>query len=181
MLSKSTQQLILSALFIAMGVVFPILFHMTGLGKMFLPMFWPVAASAFFLSVPFLCMVSVLTPLVSLLLTGMPPIPILQLMMVEMAVMTLSIRVLYQKRTLGTVWIVGIGLFLSRCITYFAAGFIGPLIGLPADVYSISRILTGIPGVIAIWVIIPILINRTIHIPYFYCGRPHVNCTSSLL
>lgn len=179
-LSKRTQQLILSALFIALGVAFPILFHMAGLGKMFLPMFWPMAAASFFLSIPFVCMISILTPLTSFLLTGMPPMPILQLMMVEIAVMTISICTLYQRSALGAAWLVGIGVLLSRLITYFAAGFIGPLIGLPDDVYSISRILTGIPGVIAIWVIIPILISRIQHIPLFYSVRHHVDRAPSI-
>ena len=42
--------LILAVIFSAFGVLVPVLFHMVGLGSIFLPMFIPLAAGAFFLS-----------------------------------------------------------------------------------------------------------------------------------
>ena len=45
-MKNRTLQLTLSACFIAMGVGTPILFHQIGLGRTFMPMFWPMEAGA---------------------------------------------------------------------------------------------------------------------------------------
>ena len=68
--SDRSRHIVLSALFITLGLVLPMLFHGLGLGRFFLPMFWPVAASGFFLTAPFCLAVGILTPWVSFLLTG---------------------------------------------------------------------------------------------------------------
>lgn len=178
MIGKQTLQMIEGALFMALGFVFPVVFHMAGMGKVFLPMFWPLAVSGFFLTRPFAAAVGLLTPLISFLLTGMPPIPILQLMMIELSVMTLTIRLLFDQTRLGAFWIVIAGLAVSRIVTWIGAEGIAPLLGLPPDLYALSKIIEGIPGIIAILIVVPLLVKRIFHIPIFQSRQSNVTDAS---
>ena len=93
--------MILSGLFIALGVIVPILFHMVGLGSFMLPMFWPLCLGAFMLSPAFAILIGILTPLISMLLTGMPPAPVSYLMAPELAVACGLISMLKYKFNWG--------------------------------------------------------------------------------
>ena len=166
--------MIYSAFFIALGFIFPVVFHMVGMGKIFLPMFWPMAACGFFLTWPYAVSVGLLTPLISMLLTGMPPVPILQLMMAEFVVLILTIRYFRQKTSLGVFWIVLTGMLASRVITWIIAGWIAPLFGLPPDLYALTRMVQGIPGFACILFVVPLLIHRIQHLPVFRMRKSHV-------
>ena len=64
----------LAALFATLGILFPLLFHFTGLGSMFLPMFLPITMAATLLPPVVAILVAILVPLISFLFTGMPPL-----------------------------------------------------------------------------------------------------------
>jgi len=178
MISSRTKQMIYSALFMALGFLFPVIFHMVGMGKVFLPMFWPLAVSGFFLTWPFAVAVGILTPVISFLLTGMPPVPILQLMMIELSVMVLTIRLLFVKTSLGVLWIVALGILISRIFTWIGAGWIAPLLGLPPNVYAIKKMIEGIPGITAMLIVVPLLVNRIQSIPIFHSRKSCVESAS---
>lgn len=165
----STQKLTLSALFVALGITIPILFHAVGLGAIFLPMFWPVAASAFVLTLPYACLVALLTPILSSLLTGMPPIspPILQIMTAELLVLALSTAIGYQKFKWGIFWSLLMGLVLSRGVLFLFVALVAPLLGFSGKVFSIAMVIQGVPGVVSMLMIIPILIHRIKNHPLF--------------
>ena len=70
-----TRQLTVSGFFIALGLILPMLFHLAGgMGVVFLPMHLPVLLAGFFLGPRFGLLVGIITPLLSSLLTGMPPL-----------------------------------------------------------------------------------------------------------
>ena len=71
MYNKTVKELILSGLFIALGVVLPTIFHALGTGSTFLPMHIPVLIAGFVVSLPFAVLIGAITPLLSTLLTGM--------------------------------------------------------------------------------------------------------------
>lgn len=48
MYNRATRNIVLSALFIALGIIIPILFHAVGMGSVFLPMHIPVILAGFF-------------------------------------------------------------------------------------------------------------------------------------
>jgi hypothetical protein len=128
-----TQKLTLSAAFLALGVLFPILFHAVGLGSVFLPMYWPVAAAGFFLPLSFAVLVGVITPALSFLLTGMPPVspPVLQVMVPELAVLAFLVGLLYRKVRMA-IWLsMFIGLLASRVVLFSSASLLGKALGLP--------------------------------------------------
>ncbi|NQT26281.1 ECF transporter S component [candidate division KSB1 bacterium] len=159
-MQSRTQQIILSGLFIAIGVILPILFHMIGLGAFMLPMFWPICISAFYLNPLFAILTGVLTPMISMLITGMPPAPVVYLMIGELAALGGIISMLRIRSKLGIFWILLIGLAGSRTVLFALTMILAPLIGLPGRLAGLYQIVEGIPGLIAILIMIPFLLHR---------------------
>jgi len=156
------RNLILSAFFIALGILIPMLFHFVGLGPMLLPMFWPVAISAFFLPLSYSVLVGLLTPIISTLMTGMPPPPILYKMIFELGCLSSIINVLYHKTRWGTFWIIFFALFCTMAAGLLGAYAIAPIFGFPPELYAIAALLKNLPGLLIMIVFIPIFLNRII-------------------
>ena len=169
-----TQNLTLSSLFIALGILIPILFHAIGLGSMLLPMFWPIAVGAFFLAVPYAAAVGVLTPVLSALMTGMPPPPILYKMIFELVFLGISISFCYRQTRLGIFWLVLTGMLISRIMALLGSAAIAPLLGLPPEFYALFSLLKGMPGMIAIVVLMPLIVNRLKPDPIFSIRKTDV-------
>lgn len=168
-MKKRTQQLTLSAMFVALGVLFPMLFHGVGLGSIFLPLYWPVAVAAFFLDVPLTIAVALLAPLLSSLVTGMPPVspPVLQVIMLELFVLGGVTILCYSKTRWGLIWPLLAGLMLSRIVLFFVIIAMAPLLNLPPKAFSMTILIQGTPGIIAILILAPIIVNRIKHEPIF--------------
>ena len=170
-----TQKLTLSAVFLSLGVLLPMLFHAIGLGSIFLPMFWPVAATGYFLPLSLAVFVGALTPVLSFLLTGMPPVapPILQVMIPELIVLAAVVRLLYRKAGLAIWPSLFLGLLVSRAVLFLTAGLIGRTLGLPPKWASTAMLLKSLPGVVAILILVPPFVGRLLHEPLFRRRRPH--------
>jgi len=83
----NSKKIVLSAMFISIGVILPICFHsIPGAGGVLLPMHIPVLMCGLLLGAPYGLICGILTPLLSSLLTGMPPMAVLPGMMIELAV-----------------------------------------------------------------------------------------------
>ena len=164
-----SKNITLSALFISLGVLVPMLFHATGMGSIFLPMFWPVAISAFFLPFSYALLVGCLTPVLSSLLTGMPPIspPILYILIFELAGLSGTINLLYHRTKTGLFWPLLAGLIVSQTILYLFVTLLAPLLGLPPKIFSLAMVLKGLPGVAVMLIFIPFLIQQLNKEPVF--------------
>ncbi|MBM7562784.1 ECF transporter S component [Fusibacter tunisiensis] len=160
---KPIHQLVLSGVFIAIGVVLPIAFHaIGGAGAIFLPMHIPVLVAGFFLNIPYAAAVGILTPLLSSLFTGMPPVfPMLPIMMVELPVYAIVISLLTQKTKLNLfikllVAMAGGRIAAGGCVyvlaTFFSAKLPGP------DVFIKGSVVTGLPGIGIQLLLIPAVI-----------------------
>jgi len=169
-----TQNITLSALFIAFGVLFPILFHSIGLGSILLPMFWPVAASAFFLPIPHAFAVGTLTPVLSMLITGMPPPPTLYRMIFELAVLATITGLLYRKTRYTIFWPLLGGLFTAMVAGLLGSAAIAPILGLPPEFYAIASSIKTIPGIITILALAPPILKRIKHEPIWSSRTTHV-------
>jgi hypothetical protein len=162
MQNKSVREVVLSGLFIAIGLILPMVFHAFGAGSTFLPMHIPVLLAGFVISIPFAIAVGVLTPFLSSVLTGMPPIfPILPYMVFELAVYGAVASLLYRKLKLNVyISLVGsmiAGRIVSSVIvwvlaTFFTAKLPGPITFITGGVVS------GIPGIIIQIVFIPAIV-----------------------
>lgn len=162
MLHARNRYIALSGLFVALGLMLPALFHAMGLGSVFLPMFWPVALAGFFLPWPFAAAVAGLTPILSSLMTGMPPVspPILHLMVAELISLALVVALLHQTVRWGLFWILLTGLAVSRLVCFFAARVLAEWLGLPASWSALAMVAKGVPGIIGMLLLLPLLTRR---------------------
>lgn len=168
-MTRTTKNSTLGAMFMALGILLPIVFHAVGMGSIFLPMFWPVAMSAFYLPFAYAVAVGLLTPVLSTLLTGMPPIspPILYLMIFELGFLAGITNIAYRHTRWGIFWSLLLGLSVSRTVLFLAVIPLASLLGLPPKLASIAIVVKGIPGVIIILLVIPLLVNRLKREPIF--------------
>jgi hypothetical protein len=178
-MQNPVRHLILSALFIVLGVLIPILFHGLGLGSVFLPMFWPVAACPFFIPISYALAVGVLTPVVSTFLTSMPPlIPVLPMMVVELGVLCVVTGWFYKKTTRGVFWPLLIGLFVSRIFNFLMAAALAPVLGLPSIWMAVVYSAKGFLGVIIMLICVPVFVYRLKKDPIFKLRMKNVQNTS---
>ena len=164
------RDLSLGGLFIALGVVVPIVFHMVGgghLGSVLLPMYAPVLAGALLVSPGVAFLVGLLTPALSSALTGMPPVlPALPLMMAELSVMALVASLLRRKLHLHVVLALILTLLVGRIVmglTVFAAVRLLPaalVSGLPPIMldpltYIAAATAKALPGLVLQMIVVP--------------------------
>lgn len=160
---QSTKQMVLSGVFIAIGLVLPMVFHaIGGGGAVFLPMHIPVIIGGFFLSIPYALLVGVLTPVLSSLLTGMPPaFPTLPFMIFELATYGIMVSLLYRKYKMNVyislVASMVCGRIMAGAVVWVLATFFAAK--LPSPIIFISgAVTTGIPGIIIQLIFIPVLV-----------------------
>lgn len=161
--NKTIANLTLAGMCLAISIVMPMVVHFTGPqgGKMFLPLFWGVAIAALLLPMRYAIMVGVLAPVLSHLISAMPPIPMLYFMLGELFVYACMISVLKNKLPASVAILAG--LLVSR-ISYIAiVSLSGIFLSLPPAFASLTVILGGVlislPGIIAQAIIIPTILN----------------------
>ncbi len=157
MQEKQIQQIPLVALFAALGIIFPQLFHLFGLGPTFLPMFLPVLVGCMFIDWRFALLLGLLSPTVSWLLTGMPPIapPILPLLIIELCITGLVVSIL-RKTTDWSVWVIlPIGLLVDRVILFVIVLIVAPLFNIDHPLFSLALVVAGMPGIILQLLVVP--------------------------
>ena len=164
----NNKKIVYTAFFITLGIVLPLIFHVIGgpgLGKIFLPMHLPVLIGGAFLGPAAGLIIGILTPLLSSLFTGMPPmIPILPIMIGELALYGLIMGYLYFKLNIN----IFISLLFSMIAGRIMAGVVVlvlvygfGLAQLPANplIYIYGTITAGIPGIIAQLILVPVVIK----------------------
>lgn len=144
----NTQQITLIALFIAFCLLVPFVFHLVGLGKMFLPMFLPILLAGFIIEFPAAMLVGFLGPWISAFATGMPPLfPTALSMCVEGLVTAGLASYLYHQKRISF-WIgLIVAIIAQRLARIVMLLLILPLFGLPAKALSIADFVYSLPGV----------------------------------
>jgi len=156
----NTRQITLIALFIALCMIVPIMFHSMGLGSMFLPMFLPIILSGFLIKFPYALPVGFLGPLTSSLATGMPPLfPTALLMCIEGLVAVGLISYLYHNRKVSFWLCLILGIFAERLVLVLLIFLIVPIFNLPPEKFSMALIIYSIPGIILQLILIPIILS----------------------
>ncbi|AOT70344.1 ECF transporter S component [Geosporobacter ferrireducens] len=162
MKNKSRKETVLSGFFIALGLILPTVFHTFGGGSTFLPMHIPVLIAGFVLSLPFAIAVGAITPILSSLLTGMPPaFPVLPFMVFELAAYGAATSLLYKKFKLNVyislICSMLVGRIISSIVVWVLATFF--MAKLPSPIVFITgAIAQGIPGIIIQIVFIPAIV-----------------------
>lgn len=152
-----------SALYIALGIMVPLAFHLFGLGPSFLPMHIPVLLSGFHLGPAAGLMCGLITPVLSHLAIGMPPLspPMLPLMMVELPVYGFTAGLLYKTYGLN-IWI---SLIASMILGRLGAGLTGWLLSglfhlaIPPQAYLLGSLLIGLPGIVLQLLLVPVFVR----------------------
>ena len=160
-----TRHLVYMALFIALGIVLPIGFHMVGAaGPIFLPMHLPVFLAGIMTGPIGGLIVGVITPLLSSLMTGMPPVlPMLPIMLVELGVYGLTIGYLFKNRNLSIYPSLIISMLLGRIgvgIVVWSMVHIFNFAKLPANptIFVWGSIVKGLPGIAIQLIIVPAIL-----------------------
>lgn len=137
-----------------LGLLLPTLFHALGLGRVFLPMYLPVLVGAFVLPLGWAVALGVLTPLLSALLSGMPPWfpPVALWMALELGFSALMANLLGRK--LPVPWALALSLLLGRCVYAGLVFLSAQLLSLPPGLLAAASWLSVWPGLLlAMWVV----------------------------
>lgn len=162
---KQTRKLVLSAFFMALGIVLPFLTgQIQQIGNMLLPMHIPVLLCGFICGWQYGLAVGLVTPLLRSVMFGMPPImPTAAAMAVELAVYGLMTGILYAKLPKKIPYIY-VSLFGAMIAGRAAWGIVSiALYGITGSGFTKKLFLSGalfnaIPGMILQIVLIPVII-----------------------
>ncbi|HHY82561.1 MAG TPA: ECF transporter S component [Clostridiales bacterium] len=157
MKKSATLQLVLAAMFTALGILLPVILHPFGIsGSVFLPMHIPVLLCGFILGSRYGALVGLVVPLLSSAFTGMPPLwPVAVSMALELAAYGFFTGFLSKKT--NTI-ISLIGAMLAGRVVMGIANLI--LLGISGKTYALSAFLSGafitaLPGIIIQLILIP--------------------------
>lgn len=148
-------------LLVAVGILLPQVFHISGIpqsGNVFLPMHIPVLLSGFLIGPLWGLFIGIITPIISSLLTGMPPVPRLYFMILELSAYGCIAGVLSKR---FHVYISLIFSMIGGRIVYglsllIAGSLLGIHVGKP--VAALTATITGIPGIIIQLIFIPAIL-----------------------
>jgi len=158
-----TKQITMTGLFIALGVLLPIVFHLIGSGQVFLPMHLPVLFAGLLLGPLPGLLVGLFSPVLSSLLTGMPPlVPTLPIMLGELGVYGLTAGWLHHRLRFSALPALLASLAAGRAaaglIVAVMAGSFG-FTQLNAVLYVKAAVITGLPGIAVQLLLLPPLLG----------------------
>ena len=161
----TTKKLVYTAVFLALGILFPMLFHLLELpGQVLLPMHIPIFLGALTLGPISGFIVGILTPILSSLLTGMPPmIPMVPIMVFELAAYGFFAGFLYEKYPKNVFIPLIAAMIIGRIVAGIAAWSVFNIFNMDEInilTYISSSFVKGLPGIIMSLVLVPLLYKR---------------------
>ena len=157
---NSVRRMTLSAVCIALCVVLPIAFHsIPDAGSVFLPMHIPVLICGMICGWPYGFLCGLAGPLLSSLLTGMPPVAYLPPMMIECGVYGLTagwmLRIVRTKSTYADLYIALVtAMIAGRIVSGIAKALIFTP-GLALSAWVTASFVTALPGIVIQLVFLP--------------------------
>lgn len=178
MVRKQTLKLTFAAMFLAISVLIPSLFHMFSVsGNIFLPMHLPVLLCGFWLGWQYGLAVGLAAPIINSLVSGMPPMAKVPFMTIELAVYGLAAGLFYITFKLNTKRKNGFcyGIFPALLLSLIAGRAVYALaltvgtyllhINCGTAVAVIDAAITGIPGILIQLVMVPMLVSLLEQMP----------------
>jgi niacin transporter len=152
-----------AALYLALSVLLPIGFHAFGMGgRVFLPMHIPVLLAGFLMGPIGGVVVGLLAPLLSFLITGMPPTYAVPLMSMELPMYGLVAGIAYRKLHLNVYIALVAAMLVGRLMFGVGLFALGLFMDLPytasAFFASGGALWSGLPGIAVQLVLIPIVV-----------------------
>ena len=161
MIKLTSKDITLTALFITLGVTVPILFHQMALaGRIFSPMHIPVFLAGIFVGPVSGLIVGLACPVMSFLLTGMPPPYAVPLMSLELPVYGISIGILIRVIKVPVLSLL-LAMILGRLAFALGLFVFGLFLSLPygPEAFIKVSVITGLPGIAIQLILIPLLIE----------------------
>jgi hypothetical protein len=156
----TARDLAFGGLFGAAALALPFLFHVLHLGHVFMPMYLPIMALAFFSGPRVAGIVGFIVPVLSAVTTGMPPLfpPVALAMAFELGLMAGVLALLRDRfpgfPVLGHVIPVLIaGRVINAALLYAAS----VIVSLPAAFIAGISFIAGWPGVLLMIVVLPVV------------------------
>ena len=167
----SAKRTVLAALFTALCVVFPYAFHMIpDAGSILLPMHLPVLVCGMVCGWPYGFLCGLVGPLLSCLLTAMPPVAYLPPMMVECAVYGLVSGLVLKYVHTGKLRLdLYIALVTAMVAGRVVSGVAKALIfspGITLKYWLTANFITALPGIAAQLVLIPLIVSLLMKLRY---------------
>ncbi len=160
----NTKRLILAGLCVALGIVLPVAFHsVANAGSIFLPMHIPVLLCGLICGWPYGLACGVLAPLLSSLITGMPPMAFLPSMLCELAVYGfvsgLLMRYVKTGNLLADLYISLVGaMLLGRLVLGLLNAVLFRAGEYSVALWTTSAFVTALPGIVIQLAVIPVLV-----------------------
>lgn len=158
----TTKKLVTASMLLAIGVIIPSIFHLTGLpGQMLLPMHIPVLIGGFLLPPSLAMLLGMLTPLLNSFITGMPVLfPIAIILVFELGAYGLITSLFYRVLKVPTLLALIISMIVGRVMAGVTIFVLSRFFTLPLDpvLFVKGAIITGIPGIIIQIILIPSLV-----------------------
>ncbi|MGB9867733.1 MAG: ECF transporter S component [Bacillota bacterium] len=153
------------ALFVALGLLLPVIFHAAGLGRVFLPMHIPVFLAGFYSGPLVGAITGAITPILSGVLTGMPTLmpPVAQPMAFELGTYGCVAGALYWRKGTGVLPSLLAAMLAGRLVYGLVGALVLPLFGLKGIslLYPLTAgLISGLPGIAVQLVVIPLLTSR---------------------
>jgi len=156
----SARETAFCGLFGAAALLLPVLFHVIHLGHVFMPMYLPLVALAFFVRPMPAAVTALATPLISGAATGMPPFypPVAVFMAVELAVMAALIAAAVRRWPSANEWLVLVPVLLIGRAIYLGLVYAFSLvIDLPAGFMAGLSLVRGWPGIVLMAAVVPLI------------------------
>ncbi|MGM0397280.1 MAG: ECF transporter S component [Bacillota bacterium] len=159
----NTRKIVMTGMFIALGIVLPIAFHSFNMGgPIFLPMHIPVLMAGLVLGPLAGFFAGVITPLLSSVLTGMPPMfPMLPIMVAELGIYGLTAGFLASQYPDKVFFPLIAGMIDGRVAAAIVVFVMATFFGVQMEPWAFIKgaIVTGFPGILIQLVIIPPLVK----------------------
>ena len=157
---SSVKNMTLTAVCIALCVVLPIAFHsIPDAGSVFLPMHIPVLICGMICGWPYGLICGFVGPLVSSVLTGMPPIAILPAMMLECGtygmVSGIVLKLVHTRSTYGDLYIALVTAMLAGRVMSGIAKALIFMPGISMTAWITASFITALPGILIQLVFLP--------------------------
>ena len=152
------RELAYCGLFGAAALLLPVLFHVLHVGHVFMPMYLPLVALAFFVRPGAAAVTALLAPLLCGAVTGMPPFmpPVAPVMAAELALMAVVIGALRAAFPRLPVWVVlALALAAGRVVNAGLLYGAARALELPAGLIVGISLLSGWMGLVLMMVVIP--------------------------
>lgn len=166
-MNKHIDKIVLTGLFIAIGIVLPPLFHGAGLGPVISPMHFPVLLCGLMLGWKYGVISGIVTPILVSFMFGVPPLfPVAIVMSIELATYGLVGGALFASKKMiryepARLYLsLIIAMILGRVVygLVYALMFVLDLSTFAFSTYLTTMFVTGLPGIVLQILIVPAVV-----------------------